>query len=524
MSAIRKPSASAPSHKVHFDLLERRKDCFVLWIPGGSAVPRLILGTFKNGEVTDLVDQDLSQSEQDLWELSPGDIQLKAGIYHYWFEVRNTEPGTSGNIKVTDPLAYTVDYRIFDKIDDDIQPPAVIKYRDGKLWPCDIDGIEPISIPTRSLPANNYMVIYELPMLWAKSGEYGEQVDRGTFTDVLALFDKSTNGLNFASISAIRDEAILADLGINALELMPIADSKSAGEWGYATAHYFSPDTDLGSSASLLQLIKNTSGRLILDTVLACGLDSYAQIAFDHFHLVAYNPDNPSPFAQPANPDSYTSHSQEWRKSYGGKLWQYVQTTTTYNPETGMVSTVHPSWSFHKAHLHRWLSDFGVSGIRLDDINNIANYEFIKNYSDFARHSYEGAANEFIVIGAGTSVSKDLLKLGAVDALWNEDFKIRLRSVLLGESTGGDHFVYTVRKMIDCTQDGFENGAQAVNYLTSHEVEGYRNERLYNFLQNNNVIDIEARAKLAFVCLLTAVGIPMIFAGEEFLRSNEARR
>jgi glycosidase len=48
-------------------------------------------------------------------------------------------------------------------------------------------------------------------------------------------------------------------------------------------------------------------------------------------------------------------------------------------------------------------------------------------------------------------------------------------------------------------------------------VEGYRNERLYNFFLNTGVAaDAEKRMKLAFACLLTAVGVPMILAGDEF--------
>src|SRR5262249_1373619 len=60
---------------------------------------------------------------------------------------------------------------------------------------------------------------------------------------------------------------------------------------------------------------------------------------------------------------------------------------------------------------------------------------------------------------------------------------------------------------------------QAINYVTSHDVEGYRKERLTLFLTNNNVHGTDPmvkRIKLAFVCLLTAVGVPMFLAGEEF--------
>ena len=59
------------------------------------------------------------------------------------------------------------------------------------------------------------------------------------------------------------------------------------------------------------------------------------------------------------------------------------------------------------------------------------------------------------------------------------------------------------------------------NYVTSHDVEGFRKERLYNFLNNNGIWDTAPRIKLAFACLLTAVGVPMILAGEEFADQHD---
>jgi glycosidase len=78
-----------------------------------------------------------------------------------------------------------------------------------------------------------------------------------------------------------------------------------------------------------------------------------------------------------------------------------------------------------------------------------------------------------------------------------------------------------VRKLVDCRNLGFRDGAQAVNYVTSHDVENFRGERLFDYLQNNGVADKEKRVKLAFACLLTSVGIPMIFAGEEFADQHD---
>src|SRR5262249_4065467 len=72
------------------------------------------------------------------------------------------------------------------------------------------------------------------------------------------------------------------------------------------------------------------------------------------------------------------------------------------------------------------------------------------------------------------------------------------------------------RKAIDCRLFGYTDMTQAVIYLTSHDVEGFRNERLFDFFVHAGVADAERRTKLAFACLLTAVGVPMILAGDEF--------
>jgi hypothetical protein len=71
-----------------------------------------------------------------------------------------------------------------------------------------------------------------------------------------------------------------------------------------------------------------------------------------------------------------------------------------------------------------------------------------------------------------------------------------------------------VRKAIDCRLGGvFTDATQAVNYVTSHDVEGFRHERLFTMLRSMSDEQIEKRIKLAFVCLMTAVGIPMFLAG-----------
>ena len=177
------------------------------------------------------------------------------------------------------------------------------------------------------------------------------------------------------------------------------------------------------------------------------------------------------------------------------------------------------------------MTDFAVGGIRIDSVNNIANWDFVRAYKNHAWKLYNsrspgvpGDASKFLVIGEELSMPIDMVRQGYLDALWNEPWQQRLRAVLIGQGARGDNFEWTLRKVIDCRLDhfdggrGFENGAQAVNYITSHDIEGFESEkkRFFHFCEDKGIWDVAKRAKLAFVMLLTSVGIPMIFAGEEF--------
>jgi 1,4-alpha-glucan branching enzyme len=173
------------------------------------------------------------------------------------------------------------------------------------------------------------------------------------------------------------------------------------------------------------------------------------------------------------------------------------------------------------------MADFGVGGLRLDSINNVGRWDFVRSYTERAwelynkRYGGEADPSKFLVIGEELSMPVSMIHQGVLNALWNEPWQGRLRALLLGESSGGDDFEWTVRKVADCRLMSFEgtsftDGAQSINYITSHDIEGYRHERLFNFLSGNGVTDVQRHTKLAFALLLTSVGIPMIFAGEEF--------
>ena len=183
------------------------------------------------------------------------------------------------------------------------------------------------------------------------------------------------------------------------------------------------------------------------------------------------------------------------------------------------------------AHLLHWMAQYHVDGLRLDSVKNYGNWDFAGDVRRETRAAWNarwrsegnpaaGADERFLVVGEELAVPKGLLS--RLDALWNEDFKHILRKVVLGRNADGEpSFEWSVRKLIDCRNLGFSDLAQAVNYVGSHDVGGVGNERLYNYLDFNGVVFKEKQIKLAFACLLTAVGIPMILAGDEFADEHD---
>ena len=58
-----------------------------------------------------------------------------------------------------------------------------------------------------------------------------------------------------------------------------------------------------------------------------------------------------------------------------------------------------------KAYLLRWMADFGVDGVRMDSVNNVANWDFVQEFKDLARQTWaveRGPPDDrFLVVGRG---------------------------------------------------------------------------------------------------------------------------
>ena len=568
------------------DIFLRRKTHFLLWSVASTAnVPKLVIGQFQPGNPPLLVGEqifDLSQSidfPSDIWQIAAVNCNLQDGqVYHYWFEIDDTDPtkSPSSRIQCADPFAYTVDYRLRGPAlpvpysDDDRRPASVMKFLGGRLIPCDPGG-EVMSLDGDpnpiTLPPNNRIVIYELPTAWTRFTDQILEKGIGTFRDVTALVDPQAMGANFSDLDILASgRSYLTELGINALELLPPADSRYEREWGYGTSNYFAPDYELGfpdgnssptASLDLSALVlacHNQGIRFFIDMVLAfIQRGSYQCINFPSFHIDVPQKQNGKdtlqselPIGLRNDPDSLKSTrindgQRVARAGFGSTLLRYArQITNVYDPITGMPKAVYPARQFMFAYLNRWMRDFRIDGIRLDSIENVANWDFIQEFRQLARDIWKerwrevnvsnaGSEERFLVVGEELEIPLELIQKDnqgnrRLDGLWNENFKSLIRSALLGEFSGENFFRENIEKAIDCRKRGFGDLSEAIIYLTSHDVEGMRNERLYNqFIKpfGGNIDVIQKRIKLGFACLLTAVGIPMILAGDEFADQHD---
>lgn len=530
-------------------LMQRRETHFVLWRPAVTEpAPRLVMGVFKAGNPPVLeqareIPLAPSPVAAEVWEIAADGLGLTEGqVYHYWFRVTDSFPGEERGreIDVTDPFATTVDWRLMSPrlpapyTDQDRDPAGVLLFRGGQLIPCDPGGEEADwtgDAPPSALPANNRLVIYELPTRWTLNAEGNVEMSAGTFRDVLALVAPEETGANFDGLAALSaGQAHLRELGVNAIELLPPADSFVGREWGYATSNYLAADYDLGfpeghasptAVSDLARLVRacHAAGiRFFTDVVMAFATRaSQENVNYLDFHVQRGTQDP----------------EEEGREDFGGKLLKYNYRVNGYDPLTGSAGSLVPARQWMKTFLDHWMRFYRVDGVRMDSVVNFRNWDFIEECKDLGRELWRerwreshgeaaGADERFLTVAEELAVPMDLLRQNRVDGLWNEHFKSLVREAVLGgPGMNGDDFGRLVEKMVDCRRLGFRDGAEAVNYITSHDVEGYRNERLYNFLDNNGVGLKEKQIKLAFVCLLTVVGIPMILAGEEFADEHD---
>ena len=155
-----------------------------------------------------------------------------------------------------------------------------------------------------------------------------------------------------------------------------------------------------------------------------------------------------------------------------------------------------------------WVSEYHIDGFRFDAVSQLGHFDFLNQLTDEA--AQQAQPKLFYNIGELIPESPDATNVeGPLDACWRDGFQHQFIPLLWGDEVDWE----TIKELVDAKRSGYLDSLNAINYLSNHD-----HDHLMVQLANHEVFDEAAfkRASLGAAILMTAVGIPLIWMGEEF--------
>ncbi|MGH2414551.1 MAG: alpha-amylase family glycosyl hydrolase, partial [Microcystaceae cyanobacterium] len=219
-----------------------------------------LIGSFSNWE-----DIPMEKDDKGYFRTQ---VELDDGAYQYKFRIRSKSWFFELDQwrEVVDPYATDID---------DPTQNGVIRIKEGKkivdtyVWKHD----------DKPLPADHELVIYEMHVADFSGGE-DDPYERGKFKHVIEKLD------------------YLCELGINAIELLPIKEYPGDYSWGYNPRYFFATESSYGSTEGLKNLIDECHARgirVIIDGIYNHSEASSPLTQIDHdywYHHEPRDPDN----------------------------------------------------------------------------------------------------------------------------------------------------------------------------------------------------------------------------------------
>ena len=408
------------------------------------------LGASVMGDFSDWKEIPMTKGENGYFSAA---VKLADGTYQYKFNISSkswfNDPDEWKTI--TDPYATEVHPETQNAI---LTLKAGTKIVDDYVWRSD-------DVP---LPENAHLVIYEMHVGDFSGGE-NDPFERGKYVDVIAKLD------------------YLVDLGINAIELMPLKTTPGDFNWGYSPAHYFAPEPSYGSTAELKRLVDECHAhgiRVIVDGVYNHASTDNALTQIDHDYWFRREGKDPE---------------QNW-----GPEFNYELVDDRFD--------ICPAREFILDSIRFWIYEYRIDGIRFDAARQIDNFDALREFVTHGRKMAE--MKPFFTVAEYIPPTPEVTEpAGPVESCWNDSFMYAMLEYLGGEPFSLDK----IKHVIDPRALGFLGTTSTTNYLANHD-----QNRLFRKLGEKGILDEElyTRAKLGSLILMTAVGIPMIWMGEEF--------
>jgi malto-oligosyltrehalose trehalohydrolase len=287
----------------------------------------------------------------------------------------------------------------------------------------------------------------------------------------------------------------LSDIGINTIELMPIADFPGSRNWGYDGVLPFAPDRAYGTPDELKALI---------DAAHAHGMNVFLDVVYNHF-----------------GPDG----------NYLGLYARRFFDQSRHTPWGAAINFAEPNVRrFFIENALYWLNEFRFDGLRFDAVHAIADDSFLYELAREIRAKVSEDRHVHLVVENERN-DADLLRSG-FDAQWNDDLHHVLHVLLTGETKGyySDFAREPAQKLSRALEDGFVYRGDVSEFLgrpRGSSTAGLSPVSFVSFLQNHDqignrafgerltVLADPARLEAAIALQLLCPEIPMIFMGEE---------
>ena len=298
----------------------------------------------------------------------------------------------------------------------------------------------------------------------------------------------------------------LRTLGINAIELMPIAQFSGSRNWGYDGVFPFAVQNTYGGPTALLQLV---------DACHAHGIAVILDLVYNHLGPEGCVLDRFGPY-----------FNSRYRTPWGSAL----NFDGAYSDDVRF---------YFLENARQWLRDFHIDALRLDAIHAIHDmsaYPFLAELADCAHQDARSAARRaWLIAESDLNDPRILCPTAAygygLDAQWLDDFHHALHTLLTGESDGYYADFGGVDHLARCFRDGFTYTGQYSVYRRRRHGGRPRHPRGDQFivsLQNHDQIGNRAEAdristladfealKLGAAVVLLSPFIPLLFMGEEY--------
>ena len=298
----------------------------------------------------------------------------------------------------------------------------------------------------------------------------------------------------------------LRDLGITAIELMPVASFPGARNWGYDGVGLFAPQHTYGGPDGLRRLV---------DACHARGLAVVLDVVYNHLgpegnYLAEYGPYFTDRYTTPWGPAI----------NYDGEDARGVR-------------------EFIIANALSWTQEYHIDGLRLDAVHGI----FDASPVHILREVNEAVQRLARRLGRIVPViaESDLNDRRVIDPVrkgghglagqWNDDFHHSLHALLTGERFGYYADFGSITHLAKAYTDGFVyDGQQSVFRGRRHgtPTRDIPAERFVVFAQNHDQVGNRARGerlssmvrfealKLAASALFLSPYVPLLFMGEEY--------